>query len=92
MELIIDEEKRKIYQQVGSRTRSVFEEVPEYWVLMYYEDKNNNIKIESLVSEQGLYMRFLLDKNNVRRCIHLHDYSVYHDSVTTVNKNNDIFD
>lgn len=105
MELIVNEEKRKIYQQgnkfytvldmgdyVGHKSRMVFEESEEYWVLMYYEDKDNNIKIESLVNEQGLYMRFLMDKNNVRRCIHLHDYSVYHDSVTTVNKKTAVFD
>lgn len=105
MELIVNEEKRKIYQQdnkfytlldmgnhVGYKSRRLFEEAEAYWVLMHYEDRDNNIKIVSLVSEEGLYMRFLMEKNNVRRCIHLHNCSVYSDSINVINNDKKYFD
>ena len=78
MELVDGNDKRKIYRDgnriytminmgdyVHHRSREWYEKAPENWFLMYYDEYQDNEiirHIETLVDQNGHYMRYIINQ------------------------------
>ncbi len=104
MELVCDSFDRKVYEDddkeyivmdngstIGRAYREWYEEVPEVWMLMKYNDKTNNIHIDAKINEQGEYDSFDIRSNGnyshecYIRTIKLYRGCVYSDCVAKLN-------
>ena len=104
MELLSEEKNKKIYQDensvytmlnmggyIGYKNRDWYQSHPDVWVLMEATEstEKGSVHIESLVSDRGEYIRFIMDNGSVRRVLQLDNSLVYSDSVVdTRNANN----
>ena len=93
MKLLVDNVDKKIVQEedkyytlidmgsyIGHRSRNWWEENPEEWRLMFYEDENG-LKIDALVDDSGSYSRIILEQDGVRRILQLQGDFILEDSV-----------
>lgn len=104
MEIIKEEKTKKIFEEngkiytlidmgayVGHRNRNWWENTPECWRLMFCDEKNNDnetFHIEALVNDSGDYIRFLIEKDEVKRIINVTNDYVYQDFL--FEKSNDL--
>lgn len=74
---------------VGYQSRNWYDEAPDCWKLMQYEEKNTNnqIKIEALVDTDGDYMKITVSQNNLKRILQLNGKFVDEDIIIETNPN-----
>ena len=92
MKLIINDKEKRIYQDdnkiytlinmgayVGYKTRDLFKETKDFWKLISYEDKSNKngkLCIDTIINDEGHYVRIKMDKGEVSRYICLLDENI----------------
>lgn len=78
---------------VGYQSRQWYEEAPNCWRLMFYDEKKEDspIHIEALVDSTGCYSRIMVCQGNNKRVLLLNGNVVDEDMIFEMDKENSIF-
>lgn len=106
MELVREEKNKKIFVEgnktfyvanmgsyVGHRNRQWYSSKPEVWILMGMDEKCQDgeiLHIEALVDDRGDYMRFIMQKGDIKRVLQLQNGRVYSDSINDAREGKDL--
>ena len=97
MKLVREEKKKKVFTEdnkiyyvldmgsyVGHKSRQWYSSKPEIWILMASDEQckdGETLHIEALVDDCGDYMRFIMQKGDIKRVIQLQHGRVYSDTI-----------